>query len=132
MLFKRVGLSTKKSLLIAIYLLAFAVTASADTSVKVASNPIDFGQLKPGEIATAKFQLTNTGSNQLTIQFMEFSEPGMRANVQPIIAAGSSSEILVTWDTSGLSGEVIGKIILTFDDPQNPKLDLVLTGTVNP
>ena len=113
-------------------LLALTVTASADALIEVASNSVSFGQVKQGETASAKFQVTNAGTEPLTIQFMEFSMPGMRANVKAKINAGSSIEVLVTWDTSGLSGEVKGETVLTFDDPQSPETVLTITGTVIP
>jgi len=112
--------------------LALTVPASADALIKVASNSVSFGQVKQGETASAKFQVTNAGKEPLTIQFMEFSMPGMRANVKAKINAGSSTEILVTWNTSGISGEVKGETILTFDDPQGLETVLTLTGTVVP
>jgi len=113
-------------------MLALTVIAFADALVQVEPASVNFGQVKQGETATAKFQITNAGTKSLTIQFMEFSMPGMRANVKAKINAGSNTEILVTWNTSGLSGEVKGETILTFNDPQSPEIVLTLNGTVVP
>jgi uncharacterized protein YjdB len=121
-----------KTSILSVFLWALSVTASAETLVQVAANPVNFGQVKQGKTVTAKFELTNTGSKPLTIQFMEFSMPGMRANVQATIAAGASTEVLMTWDTSQLSGEVKGETILTFNDPQKQEVTLTLSGTVVP
>ena len=120
-----------KTLVLGIYcFLALTVIACSDAVVQVASNTTNFGQATQGEAVTAKFQLSNAGTEPLTIQFMEFSMPGMSARVQPKINAGSTSEILVRWDTSQLEGEVNGKVILTLDDLQNPEIVLLVSGTV--
>ena len=132
MFMKKTRLFARASVLSIFCLLALTVTTTTDALVKVASNSVCFGQVKQGETASAKFQVTNAGTESLTIQFMEFSMPGMRANVKAKINAGSSIEILVTWNTSGLSGEVKGETILTFDDPQSPETVLTITGTVVP
>ena len=129
---KRSKIFAKTLFLSGLCMLTLTITAFADTSVQVDSTSMNFGQVKQGETATAKFQLTNAGTKQLTIQFMEFSMPGMRAQVKARINAGSSTEILVTWNTSGLSGEIKGETILTFDNPNNPEIVLTLTGTVVP
>jgi len=132
MLLKHARFFAKTSVLSIFCLLVLTVTVSADAVVEMVSNSVNFGQVKQGETATAKFQLANAGTETLTIQFMQFSMPGMRANVKAKINAGSSTEILVTWNTSGLSGEVKGETILTFDDPNNPEIVLTLNGTVVP
>jgi len=132
MLLKHARFFAKTSVLSIFCLLVLTVTVSADAVVEMVSNSVNFGQVKQGETATAKFQLANAGTETRTIQFMQFSMPGMRANVKAKINAGSSTEILVTWNTSGLSGEVKGETILTFDDPNNPEIVLTLNGTVVP
>ena len=122
-----------RALVLSIFcLLALTAIATADALIEVASNPVSFGQVKQGETASAKFQVTNVGTEPLTIQFMEFSMPGMRANVKPVINAGASTEVLVTLNTSGLSGEVKGDTILTFSDPQSQETVLTITGKVVP
>ena len=132
MLLKHARFFARSSVLSTLCMLALTVATSADALVEVASSSVNFGQVKQGETVSAKFQITNAGTKPLTIQFMEFSTPGMRAQVKPRIDAGSSTEILVTWNTSGLSGEIKGETILTFDDPNNPEIVLTITGTVVP
>ena len=113
-------------------LFGLATTVAADALVQVTSNSVDFGEVKQGEVAVAKFQINNVGTSTLTIEFMEFSTQGMSANVKHKTAAGSSTEVMVTWNTSGLSGQVHGETILTVNDPQNPEIVLVVSGTVIP
>jgi hypothetical protein len=113
-------------------LMIFVTNAYSGTPIQVDQETVDFGQVKQGETVTAKFRITNTGSITQTIQFMAFSVPGMRANVNPSIEAGSSTEIILTWNTSGLSGEVKGETTLTLKDSQTPEVVLTFTGTVVP
>jgi hypothetical protein len=110
----------------------FAVPATAGNVVQVTPDSVDFGQVKQGELAIARFQLLNTGSQALTIQFMEFSDPGLIAQVKPHIGIGSPVEVLVNWKTGNLSGDVEGQVTLSFDDPQYPEIILPLNGTVIP
>lgn len=67
-----------------------------------------------------------------TIQFIDFSEPGLFAQVSPRIEAGASVKVLVRWDTANLSGDVDGKITLMFDLQKGPKLILPIKGKVLP
>ena len=100
---------TKASAISMFCLLGLTTNVLADASAQVASNTVNFGQLKQGELAVAKFEMRNVGTNTLTIEFIEFSTQGMRANVKQKTAVGSSTELIVTWDTSGLSGQVHGE-----------------------
>ena len=68
-------------------------------------------------------------SRGLARWLMEKGNPG---TLRIRFDAGSSTEILVTWKTSWLNGEVKGETILTVNDPQNPEIVLIITGTVVP
>ena len=107
-----------------------AAPVSAEILVQVTPDSVNFGQVKQGETVTAKFRLRNAGTNQLTILFLEFSVPDMSAHVKQKIDAGSSTEILLNWDTSRLSGEVKGEGILTLNDSQNSEIVFTLSGFV--
>jgi hypothetical protein len=113
-------------------LAVFAVPVTAEDVVQVTPDSVNFGQVKQGELALAKFQLLNTGTQAVTIQFMEFSDPGLIAQVNPHIGIGSPVEVLVNWKTGNLSGDVEGQVVLSFADPQYPAIVLPLNGTVIP
>jgi hypothetical protein len=132
MLLKLVKTVAKISALGIFCLVSLAVSVSADSSVQLDNKSVNFGEVKQGEIAVAKFQLRNAGTSTLIIEFMEFSVQGMRANVKQKTAVGSSTEVQVTWNTSGLSGQVHGETTLSVNDPQNPEIVLILSGTVLP
>ena len=126
-----------KSCVIAVFLTIFclAVTTasvSAENTVQVTPEFGNFGQVKQGEKVIARFQLLNTGTQALTIQWMEFSQQGLIAQVQPQIGAGSSVEVLVNWDTSKFMGDIEGQITLGLNDPQKSEIVLTLSGTVLP
>lgn len=132
MLLKCTGFIARTSVLSTLCVLALTVIAFADTLVQVEPTSVNFGQVSQGETATAKFHLTNAGTKPLTIQFMEFSIPGMRAQVKARIDAGKSTGVLVTLNTSGLIGDVEGETTLTFNDPGNMEVILTISGTVVP
>jgi hypothetical protein len=46
------------------------------------------------------------------------------------IAAGSSVEILVNWNTSDFTGDIESQVTLGLDDPQSPEVVLIYTGIV--
>jgi len=113
-------------------LAVMATSVSAENLVQVTPESMNFGQVKQGEKAIARFQLLNTGTQAVTIQWMEFSQPGLIAQVKPQIEAGSSVEVLVNWDTSKFAGDIEGQITLGLNDPQNPEIVLTLSGAVIP
>ena len=119
-------------ILIMFCLAVVAAPVSAGSLVQVTPESVNFGQVKQGDLATASFQLLNTGTQALSIQYMEFSKPGLVAQVNPHIGVGLSVEVLVNWKTGNLSGDVEGQVVLTLDDPQHPEIVLPLSGTVIP
>ena len=113
-------------------LVGVTTSACAANPVQVTPESVNFGEVVQGETAIARFQLHNTGTQAVNIHWMEFSSPGLVAQVSPHIAAGSSVEVLVNWKTSGFSGGIEGQIALGLDDPQNPEVVLTVSGTVIP
>lgn len=113
-------------------LIFVAAIAPVFAQIQVSSNATNFGQVNQGEPISTKFNLRNSGTKPVTITGLEFSTPGMNARVKQVIEADSSAEILISWDSSRLRGEVEGQAILTFDDPANPQIVLTLSGTVVP
>ena len=113
-------------------MVVLAVAAPAFAQLDVPSDSANFGRVSQGETISVKFQIRNSGSKSLTITGLEFSMPGMNARVKQEIDAGSSSEIVISWDTSRLRGDVKGQAVLTLSDPQTSKVILTLRGTVVP
>ena len=119
-------------ILLVLSLVLITTSACAGKPVQVAPESVNFGDVEQGDVAIARFQLHNAGTQALTIQWMEFSKPGLVAQVNPNLAAGSSIEILVNWNTSDFTGDIEGQVTLGLDDPQNPEVVLTITGTVTP
>lgn len=113
-------------------LAVMTASVSAENLLQVTPESANFGQVEQGETAIARFQLLNAGTQAVTIQWMEFSKPGLIAQVQPHIGVGSSVEVLVNWNTGDLSGDIEGQITLGLNDPQNPEIILTLSGVVIP
>ena len=113
-------------------LAVMTASVSAENLVQITPEFVNFGQVEQGEIAIARFKLLNEGTQAVTIQWMQFSEQGLVAQVKPQIGVGSSVEVLVNWDTSKFTGDIEGQITLGLNDPQNPEIILTLSGTVIP
>jgi len=125
--------SRASAFILTIFCLAtLAACVSEEPLIQVVNNPVDFGQVKQGETAIARFQLQNTGTQALTIQWMEFSEQGLIAQVKPQIGVGSSVEVLVNWDTSKFMGDIEGQVLLGLNDSQRTEIVLTLSGVVIP
>jgi len=118
--------------LTAFSLLLIVAPVSAGSLIQITPDFVNFGQVNQGETAIARFQILNTGTQVLTIQWMEFSKPGLIAQVKPQIGVGSSVEVLVNWDTSNFTGDIEGQVLLGLNDPQNSEIVLTLSGVVIP
>jgi len=126
-----------KTRAIATFLSVFGLAVSlpavyADSPIQVIPDSADFGEVEKGQLAGARFRLHNTGTKAVTIRWMDFSNPGLIAQVKPNIPAGSSVEVLVNWNTEQLEGDITGTIVLGLDDPENPEAVFTLNGTVLP
>lgn len=109
----------------------FAIANTQAASPVVADPEVfDFGEIEQGSPVTARFRLRNVSENTVDILLMEFSDPALLAMVNPRLAAGSSVEARAYWNTSGLLGDVTGRVTLTFVSSEIPALDLVIRGRV--
>ena len=66
----------------------------------------------------------------MAIKWVQFSKQGIVAKVQPKVGAGSSVELLINWNIAELSGDLEGQIALRLNDPKNPEVILLVSGTV--
>lgn len=117
----------------AVFSLLFTISpVFAESRIQVVPDSFDFGRVKKGDLAIAKFQLKNSGTTAVTIQWMEFSEQGLVAQVSPRINAGQSVEVTVNWNTSNFEGDISGNVVLGLNGPDNPEVTFTLSGTVIP
>ena len=56
-----------------IFLLCFPMPAYANPSIEFVSETQDFGQVTQGELLEHTFEFTNTGTEELIIERLEFS-----------------------------------------------------------
>jgi hypothetical protein len=113
-------------------LLTLAIATSAFAQIDVITDAASFGQVNQGDTVETKFQIRNSGTEPVAILGLEFSMPGMNARVKQVVAGESVAEILISWDTTRLRGEVEGQAVLTLDSPQIQQVALTLRGTVVP
>lgn len=110
--------------------LSFADKPAEYPQVVFDSTSKDFGTLRQGEKVEASYTISNEGTAPLRIEKIEFSMPGMNLSVPQTIAAGATAELQITLDTSKLVKDVEAKALLQLNDPQHPKIMLVISGTV--
>ena len=113
-------------------LLLSASCVFAEPRIQSIPDSFNFGQVNKGDLAIARFQLKNSGATAVTIQWMQFSEQGLTAQVSPRINAGQSVEVTVNWNTSSFEGDISGSIVLGLNDPEYPEITFTLSGTVIP
>lgn len=116
------------------YALASGPTISFDHDVK------DFGKVPYGEKLTEKFPFTNTGDGTLIVREVR-ADCGCTKTLtgSPELTPGGRSEIVASFDTSGLApGRKERHIYVRCNDPQRPTIKLTLVAdvvrelTVNP
>ncbi len=91
----------------------------------------DFGDIKQGEKVSHVFVLTNTGGDLLTITNVRPS-CGCTAALpeKNKLAPGESTNLKVTFNSSGRSGKQKKLITITSNDPENPKQIITIKGVV--
>lgn len=91
---------------------------------------IVFTTVQRGETISEIFAVRNVGGIPLIIEKVEFSRPGMKIKVKQTIAAGESTEAIISWDTHRISGDVEGEVLLYLNDPLQPQILLTLSGRI--
>jgi hypothetical protein len=113
-------------------LLILTIASSAHAQIDLIADAANFGQVNQGDTVERKFQIRNSGTEPVTVTGLQFSMPGMNARLKQVVAGESVAEILISWDTARLRGEVEGQAVLTLDSPQTPQVVLTLRGIVVP
>ena len=91
----------------------------------------DFGDIKQGEKVSHVFVLTNTGGDLLTITNVRPS-CGCTAALpeKNKLAPGESTNLKVTFNSSGRSGKQKKLVTITSNDPENPKQIITIKAVV--
>lgn len=99
--------------------------------LRVDTLEVDFGTLREDEQATVTFTLSNTGGSNLLLRKIE-TTCGCTAVIpgQRVILPGHTTTLDVTFHPAGRSGHQRKSITLYCNDPQRPRVQLVITGNV--
>ncbi len=89
----------------------------------------DFGAVMPGQAVVHTFIIKNSGSEELKIKGVEFSEL-LSYSVPSSIAPGQEQNITLNLDTSNISGYVQAMGILYTNDPKHPEIELNMQGRI--
>jgi len=97
----------------------------------IQQNEYDFGDIKQGEKVSHVFVLTNTGGDLLTITNVRPS-CGCTAALpeKNKLAPGESTNLKVTFNSSGRSGKQKKLITITSNDPENPEQIITIKGVI--
>ncbi len=91
----------------------------------------DFGAVVQGERISRAFAISNTGRGDLVLGNAEISGAGVATvRMRGRIAAGRTGDVAVTIDTKRLSGDVKAGIAFSTNDPERPRVELILKGRV--
>ncbi len=100
----------------------------------VVSDPVyDFGTVRQGTTVQHEFTLSNSGAANLKIERMHTSCGCTAAVIESdTIAPGKSTQVRVTFDTSGFQGAKMKSVRLYSNDAKQPSVVLTVQGTVQP
>jgi hypothetical protein len=132
--------STIRRLILAVVFATVSATTANSSAAAKAETPRavldqssqDFGTVAQGFLVRKSFTIANEGSALLIISGMKISARGMTVRVKPEILPGETATVRVEWDTRQQSHDVEGRALLLVNDPENPRVALVLSGTVVP
>jgi hypothetical protein len=98
---------------------------------KLASNEVNFGKVKQGDVADVEFTFTNDGKRDLIIRHVK---AGCGCTVvapsQSVIKPGESGTIKAQFKSAGYKGNVFKNVFVYTNDPQNSSVMLMIKGEV--
>lgn len=115
----------------------FIVFASKEKTPNISVNPthVDFGEIvQSGGTVSAKVVVTNTGREPLVINRISTSCGCTSAKMdQSDLSAGESREMTITFDPMAHpdeSGPIVRAVYLQTSDPDEPEIQIDVTGVV--
>ena len=91
-----------------------------------------FGKVAMGSKVEHTFLVRNTGDAPLRMKNVTMTAPLRPVKLQATIAPGQEAQLKFSLDTTQLSKEFDGRIVLTTDDPKTPQLEMRFSGEVLP
>lgn len=99
----------------------------------------EFGEVAAGTRIDARYQIKNTGHEDLIIRTVEFESGEGASGAARVetrcpltIRPGATATLRVSLETAGLKGEVLDVLTLVTNAPSKPLVNLFLTGYVKP
>lgn len=96
----------------------------------VADKLFSFGKVVRSTKVEHAFVVRNQGTAPLRVEQVRMTSPLRMGRVPTSIAPGQSSEFTFVLDTTGIKGPFEGAVLLTFNDPKTPEIELGFTGKV--
>jgi hypothetical protein len=114
------------------FFLPFGATALAGgPKATVKENEYNFGPVPRGASLIHVFTIKNEGTEDLVIENVELMERFTTVRVLKAIPPGREGKITVTFETARFAGEFRTGVILSTNDPENPKVVFVIKGRVS-
>jgi hypothetical protein len=92
----------------------------------------DFGTVLQGNTITHIFKLKNSGNEELKLKNPKITGKSTTVRFQNSLQPGQDMEITLKIDTNNLIGEVETGVIFSTNDPQNPEIELKMSGLIKP
>ena len=122
---------TKNSLFIVLILSSLSFGQLLQPKLVLQQTSYDFGDIKQGEKVSHDFVLSNSGGDLLTISNVSASCGCTAAKPEKNeLAPGESTNLTVSFNSSGRRGKQNKTIRIFSNDPQNPEMVLTITGVV--
>lgn len=118
-------------LLVFTVVLMWASSAVAAPQLVLDQLEIDWGAIYSGEKREHRFILTNAGDEPLEIVKVHSSCGCTTAMAtQQLIEPGEQAELTVQFNSKNFHGQVVKRVVITSNDPQQPKIQLHLKAKV--
>ncbi len=118
-----------------IVIFLFTVTSilsqTTEPKVSIQQSEYDFGNINQGETVNHSFLITNTGSDLLKLSDIKAS-CGCTAAVpdKQELKPGESTQIVVTFNSTGRKGPQTKIVNIKTNDPSNPVIKLTIKGNI--
>lgn len=107
------------------------ISAVYSAEEKIDARAWDFGRVREGQIVKHAFSLKNESDKTLTIKDLHTSCGCTASEIKKkALGPGESTEILVSFDSKGYSGEVKQFIYVNTDDIDNPVIRFIIKAEV--
>jgi hypothetical protein len=118
-------------LLLLLFLPFGAIALAGGPRATVKENEYDFGSVPRAASISHAFTIKNEGTEDLVIENVELMERFTTVRVLKTILPGREGKITVTFETVRFGGDFRTGVILSTNDPENPKVVFVMKGRVS-